>query len=298
MARQESGLRLVRERKLAELLSASPPIRVLEASGVVVKDGHYLVVFDNIRRLARIGSNLEPGSSEHAWVGRLREGEGYEDIAYSATERRFYALIEAEKHPDGTYKAIIEEYDAQFRFKGRHRVNVPFEKRNRGFEGLSAVRSNGVEYLLALCEGNEGRAGVRGNTPGGGRIHVLRKGGQTWQSIAQIALPSSLDFKDYSALALRGDRLVVVSQKSARMWIGKLRLKDWTIRGDGNTYDFPRNEYGKRLYCTVEGVDWLSDNTFVMVSDLCKKGYPDRCGRTDQSIHVFRLSGSRAKSLQ
>ena len=298
MAHEGSGLRLVRERKLAELISGSPATRVLEASGVVVKDGHYLVVFDNIRRLARIGSNLEPGSSEHAWVGRLREGEGYEDIAYSAIQRRFYALIEAEKHPDGTYKAIIEEYDEQYRFKGRRRVNVPFEKRNRGFEGLSAVRSNGVDYLLALCEGNEGRAGVRGNTPGGGRIHVLRKGGQTWESIAQITLPSSLDFKDYSALALRGDRLVVVSQKSARLWIGKLRLKDWTIRGDGRSYDFPRNEQRKRLYCTVEGVDWLSDNTFVMVSDLCKKGYPDRCGRTDQSIHIFRLSGSRANIMR
>jgi len=109
-----------------------------------------------------------------------------------------------------------------------------------------------------------------------------------------IALPSSLDFKDYSAVALRGDRLAIVSQKSARMWIGKLRVKDWTIRDDGRTYDFPRNEKGKRLYCTIEGVDWLSDNSFVMVSDKCKKGYPNRCGRTDQSIHIFRLSGSGA----
>jgi hypothetical protein len=289
----EQDLRLVRERKLRELLPGS---LVLEASGVVVRDGHYLVVFDNIRRIARIGSDLAPGSSEHVWVGRLRNGEGYEDIAYSASQRSFYALIEAEKHPDGTYKAIVEEYDAHYRFKGRRRVDVPFEKRNRGFEGLCAVRSDGVDYLLALCEGNEGRAGMRGSTPGGGRIHVLRASGQTWESIAQITLPSSLDFKDYSAVALRENRLAVVSQKSARMWIGRLRLKDWTISGDGRTYDFPRNENGKRLYCTVEGVDWLSDNSFVMVSDKCKKGYPDRCGRTDQSIHIFRLSGSGGKT--
>jgi hypothetical protein len=292
MAHRQTGLRLVRERKLAELLGGAGNIRILESSGVVVKDGRYLVVFDNIRRIARIGSTLEPGSSDHAWVGRLRDGEGYEDIAYNASRRSLYALIEAEKHPDGTYKAIIEEYDTQYRFKGRRRVDVPFEKRNRGFEGLCAVRSNGVDYLLALCEGNEGRAGVRGNTPGGGRIHVLKKSGQVWQSIALIALPSSLDFKDYSAVALRGDRLAVVSQKSARLWIGKVRVKDWTIRDDGRTYDFPRTEKGKRLYCTVEGVDWLSDNSFVMVSDKCKKGHPDRCGRTDQSIHIFRLSGS------
>ena len=289
MGNPQNELRLVRERKLAELLPPRRTGSVLEASGVVAKDGHYLVVFDNIRRIARIGASLAPGSADHAWVGRLREGEGYEDIAYSADQQRFYALIEAEKHPDGTYKAIIEEYDAQYRFKGRQRVQVPFEKRNRGFEGLTAVRSDGVDYLLALCEGNEGKAGVRGRTPGGGRIHVLKRSGQQWQSIAQITLPTSLDFKDYSAVALRGNRLAIVSQKSARMWIGTLRQKTWTVSGDGRTYDFPRNKKGKRLYCTVEGVDWLSANTFVTVSDLRKKGYPDRCGRTDQSIHIFRL---------
>lgn len=283
---------MVRERKLNELFPIPRSGSVLEASGVVVKDGHCFVVFDNIRRIAQVGSSLMPGAADHCWVGRLRDGEGYEDIAYSADERRFYALIEAEKHPDGTYKAIIEEYDEQFRFTGRRRVNVPFEKRNRGFEGLRAMRSKGTTCLLALCEGNHGRAGVRGNTPGGGLIHVLQRSGQAWEPVAQINLPSSLDFKDYSALALRGDRLAVVSQKSARMWVGKLRAQNWTIAGDGCSYDFPRNKDGKRLYCTVEGIDWLTANSFVMVSDLRKKGYPTRCARTDQSIHIFRLTGS------
>jgi hypothetical protein len=294
MANRKTVLQLVRERKLAELLP-SRHSNILEASGVVVKDGKYLVVFDNIRRIARIGPSLEPGSADHAWVGRLRDGEGYEDIAYSASQERFYALIEAEKHPDGTYKAIVEEYDTHFRYQSRRRVNVPFEKRNRGFEGLSAVHVDGVDYLLALCEGNDGKAGARGNTPGGGRIHVLQRSGQWWQPIAQIRLPSSLEFRDYSALALRDDRIAVVSQKSSRLWVGTLRRKNWTIAGDGRTYEFPRTPKGKRLYCTVEGIDWLSATTFVTVSDLRKKGYPDRCGRTDQSIHIFRLPASRSK---
>jgi len=283
-------LRLVRERKLKELLPAARNSHVLEASGVVVKDGKYLVVFDNIRRIAQLNGTLAPDSPDNEWVGRLRNGEGYEDIAYSREQRRLYGLIEAEKHLDGTYKAIIEEYDSNYRYKGRSRVDVPFEKRNRGFEGLCAVRSGGADYLLALCEGNDGRAGDRGKTPGGGLIHVLKKGRQAWQSIDKIRLPSSLDFKDYSGLSLRGDRLVVISQKSARLWVGKLRLKNWTITDDGQSYEFPRNKEGKRLYCTVEGVDWLSPRTFVTVSDLCKRGYPDRCGRTDQSIHIFSVS--------
>lgn len=283
-------LRLVRERKLTDLLSARRNGNVLEASGVVVRGRQYLVVFDNIRRIARLGTSLEPGSPEHGWVGRWREGEGYEDLAYSPEEQRFYALIEAEKHPDGTYKAIIEEYDETFRYVGRRRVNVPFERRNRGFEGLCAVRAGGASYLLALCEGNNGRSGARGNTPGGGLIHVLQRDAHAWQSIAQIRLPPSLDFEDYSALAIRGDRLAVVSQKSSGLWIGRLRRKSWTISGKGRTYQFPRTKKGKRLYCTVEGLAWLSPNTFVMVSDLRKKGYPERCARTDQSIHVFRTA--------
>ena len=64
--------------------------------------------------------------------------------------RRFYLFIEAEKHPDGTYKALVDECTEDARFKRRRRVDFPFEKRNTGFEGLSAVRRNGRDYLLAL----------------------------------------------------------------------------------------------------------------------------------------------------
>lgn len=109
-----STLHLVRERKLAELLPADPDGAVLEASGVAVRGRDLFVVFDNIRRIARVGMNLAAASGRHRWMGRLRPGEGYEDIAYSREQRRFYLLIEAEKHRDGTYKAIIEECDHAF----------------------------------------------------------------------------------------------------------------------------------------------------------------------------------------
>jgi len=282
-------LRLVRERKLADLLPAPRNGNVLEASGVVARGGDYFVVFDNVRRVARVGADLAPGSGAHAWVGRWRAGEGYEDIAYSADQGRFYLLIEAEKHPDGTYKAVIEECDEAWRYKGRSWVNFPFQTRNTGFEGLSAVRWSGADYLLALCEGNNCLPGREGHTPGAGRIQVLQKSDGAWQPVASIKLPGDLSFKDYSALALRGDRIAVVSQKSSRMWVGRLRLKDWTIVGAGRTFDFPRTPKGRRLYCTVEGVAWLAADTFAMVSDLRKKGYPSRCERTDQSIHIFKV---------
>ena len=98
-------LRLVRECKLAELIPLPAPKAVLEASGVVARGRDCFVIFDNLRRVARIDRDLVPGSGRHGWLGRARASEGYEDIAYSPHTKRFYLLVEAEKHPDGTYKA-------------------------------------------------------------------------------------------------------------------------------------------------------------------------------------------------
>ena len=293
--RSRPVMTLVTERKLSDLIAPPKGSGVLEASGVVAKDSYYHVAFDNVRRIARIHSSLQPGSKRHSWFGRAREGEGYEDIAFSPSTRRFYLLIEAEKHPDGTYKALIDECNEEAQYQRRRWVDFPFEKRNTGFEGLSAVRWNGRDYLLALCEGNRCRAGRKGRKPGGGRVHVLQRAGTVWKSVATIALPPSVAFEDYSAVALRGARIAVVSQETARLWIGTLRFRDWTITGRGTIYDFPRTKKGKTKYCTIEGLSWLSPRTFVMVSDLSKTVHPKRCRKRDQSIHIFRIPTRAAK---
>src|SRR5258707_13666300 len=97
---------LVAERKLADFIPPPTHDGVLEASGVIAKGADYYVIFDNIRRIARIHRRLEPGSARHSWFGRTRDGEGYEDIAFSRYTRRFYLLIEAEEHPDGADKSL------------------------------------------------------------------------------------------------------------------------------------------------------------------------------------------------
>ena len=227
---------LVAERKLADLISPPTPGGVLEASGVIVRGAHYYVIFDNVRRIARIHRSLEPGSKRHSWFGRKRDGEGYEDIAFSRYTRRFYLLIEAEKHPDGTYKARIDECDESAQYKRRRWIDLAFDKRNRGFEGLNAVRWREQDYLLALCEGNRCRAGRAGRKPGGGRIHLLQRSRTRWKPVARITLPRSVRFEDYSAVALRGRRIAVLSQQSSRLWVGTLRFGDWTIAGEGHTY--------------------------------------------------------------
>jgi hypothetical protein len=110
-----------------------------------------------------------------------------------------------------------------------------------------------------------------------------------WESVARIKLPRGVDFEDYSAVALRGDRIAVVSQMTSRLWIGRLRRDTWTIAGRGRIYDFPRTKKGNLRYCTVEGLCWLSDSTFVAVSDRVKRYHDNRCHDTDQSIHIFAL---------
>jgi hypothetical protein len=288
------ALRLVEERKLAELIALPGDGAVLEASGVLARGRDCFVVFDNVRRVARIDRGLALAAPRHAWVGPTRSGEGYEDIAYSPHLRRYYLLVEAEKHPDGTFKAVIEERDEEFRSQGRHWVDFPFEERNTGFEGLGAVRWRGRDYLLALCEGNRCRAGKKGRRPGGGRIQVLQRDGSVWRPVATIKLPRSVEFEDYAALAIRGERIAVASQRTSRLWLGRLRRRDWTIVGAGRQYDFPRTKRGKLLYSTVEGISWLPDGTLVAVSDLTKKDHPGRCAAKDQSIHIFRFPGSRS----
>jgi hypothetical protein len=287
---------LVAERKLADFISPPTPGGVLEASGVIASGADYYVIFDNVRRIARIHRSLEPGLTRHSWFGRKRDGEGYEDIAFSRHTRRFYLLIEAEKHPDGTYKALIDECDESARYKRRRWVDFAFEQRNTGFEGLSAVRWRGQDYLLALCEGNRCRAGRAGRKPGGGRIQVLQRAGTLWKPVARIKLPQTVTFEDYSAVSLRGRRIAVLSQQSSRLWIGPLRIGDWTIAGEGTIYEFPRTKKGKIKYRTLEGLCWLTDRSFVCVSDLCKGRGRRRYRKRDQSIHVFKLPRRRATS--
>jgi len=295
MARQQHPVMiLAAERKLADFIGPPTHDGVLEASGVIAKGVDYYVVFDNVRRIARIHRSLESGSKRHAWFGRKRDGDGYEDIAFSRYTRRFYLLIEAEKHPDGTYKALIDECDESARYQRRRWIDFAFAERNRGFEGLSAVRWRKQDYLLALCEGNRCRGGRAGRKPGGGRLHVLQRSGTLWKSVARIKLPRTVTFEDYSAVALRGRRIAVLSQQSARLWIGTLRFGDWTIADRGNTFEFPRTKKGKIKYRTLEGLCWLTDGSFVCLSDLSKRHHAKRHRKADQSIHVFKLPGRRA----
>ena len=154
-----STLKLVCESKIGDLMTSNKRTKRWEASGVLVKDGHYFVVFDDRTEIAHISNDLQPNET-NGLFGMAHAVGGYEGITYNAEKQRFYLLVEARKHTRGCYQALIVEYDDKFRYRKERPVDFTFESSNKGFEAVTHVRRGGNDYLLALCEGG----GLKGTT--------------------------------------------------------------------------------------------------------------------------------------
>ena len=83
-----------------------------------------------------------------------------------------------------------------------------------------------------------------------------------------IRLPEGVAFVDYASVALSRDheRIAVVSQVSSALWIGTLASDGFEVVDGGTVYDFPRDDAGRILYGTVEGITWAGER-LVAVSD-------------------------------
>jgi hypothetical protein len=282
-----STLELVAERKLGDLLGELAPPR-LEASGVCIKDGSAIVVFDNLARIARVELPLGRGAPSASLVGLPGRGIGFEGISWDCEARRYYVLTEENEHPDGR-QAMVEVYDERLILLERNWGGIPLASKNKGGEGIAYLRRGDDAFLLGLCEGNKCHAGKKGRKPGGGRILVFMKTPAGWVRRETVKLPKSLWFEDYSGLDVRGDRMAVVSQASSALWVGRLAEEAWRCNDEGEIYLFPRDSKDRIRYCNVEGVAWLDESHVVVVSDRRKRSQRRRCARLDQSIHVFRL---------
>jgi hypothetical protein len=188
----------------------------------------------------------------------------------------------------------VHEYDSNFECRtGEWWLNFDFkENTNKGFEGLSWMKRRGKQYLLAVCEGNNCAGGKKGTERGNGRIQVFEKKNRSWEHVAVLPIPSSVDSEDYTGLGVRGNRVFVTSQESSSLWIGILSDEAWTFENEGSIYHFPTKD-GRRLYCNIEGVSEIPQQNglacFVVVSDKRKKGQKKNlCSSKDQSIHIFR----------
>jgi hypothetical protein len=283
-------LKLVCESKICELMPCDQPTKRWEASGVLVKDRHFFVVFDDRTEIARFSDDLQPNST-NGLFGMAHSVCGYEGITYNAAKQRFYLLVESRKQTSGCYQASIVEYDDEFRYLKERPVDFTFKSSNKGFEAVAHVRRNNKDYLLALCEGNKCKCGDKGRRPGSGRVQVFEKTRKQWLHSRAIALPTSLPFVDYSGMSLDSGCVAIVSQVNSMLWVGQFDEVGWTWRDAGQLYEFPRSDNGTVRYGNIEGVGWITRTRVVTVSDRRKKeNQPDKgLSEKDQSIHIFDI---------
>lgn len=284
-------LKLVRESKICDLLPRDKQKEERwEASGVLVKGSDYFVVFDDRVQIARIANDLEPRNS-NGLFGVSDAECGFEGITYNAAKKRFYLLVESRKQKRGSYKALIVEYDDEFRHLKDRPADFTFKSDNKGFEAVAHVRRDNKDYLLALCEGNKCQCGSKGRKPGGGRVQLFVKERKRWRHLRDIALPNSLPFVDYSGMSIEKGRVAIVSQVNSMLWIGQFDEAGWEWRDSGQLYEFPRSKKGAIRYGNIEGVGWLTPSSIVTVSDRRKKkDQPDdRLSEKDQSVHIFEI---------
>ncbi len=278
-------LELVTETKLHKLLPRCDKKSRLEASGVVLTDpGTCYVVFDNTPHVARLNPSLKP-DKKNELIRTISPSEGFESIAWDPDAGRFFLLVEALEDSDGKHRGYVVEYDRNFVFQRCSRLDKNFKNKNKGFEGVAHHRHGGRECLWALCEGNL----CRHKAKGGGRIQVFtRARDENWSFEEEIKLPGSAEFKVYSAIAIAGQSVAIVSQQSKRLWVGELDDSGHRLRKTGTVYRFPGD-----CYCNVEGAAWLSPTRLLTISDRRKKKTQAKCCKgKDQSIHIFDLPPS------
>ncbi len=285
-------LKLICEHKIRDLMPKKHSTSRWEASGVLVKDQHYFVVFDDRSEVACLSDDLESHNGNRL-CGVADKDCGYEGITFNPSNKRFYLLVESRKEKKGCYKAFIVEYDEKFEYVKHRPIEFTFKSSNKGFEAVVHLRRNNTDFLLALCEGNKCQCGEKGRQPGNGRLQLFKRKRDCWQHVRAIALPASLPFVDYSGMSIENGRIAIVSQVNSMLWVGQIDEADWTCRDRGQLYEFPRSDDGSILYGNIEGVAWIAPTRIVTVSDRrSRKNQPDKkLSEKDQSLHVFEIIG-------
>lgn len=294
---------LVKESKITALIESSRRDDRLEASGVYAYEGRYHVVFDNEETMALIDdrswSEKGPG---HIGPNRFVDGARKSEGITLAPDGQRWVLVDEERlrsrddkpsvRNGRVFEYVLSPGGDELERVSKSWLPFDFQRRNKGFEGVSLVQRDGHEYLLALCEGNDCVGKRKGRTPGKGRIKVFTRDDDDddYDYAASIDLPRSLPFIDFSGMDVRDGALALVSQESSALWVGKLDPEHWRVQDDGKVYAFPRERDGAVSYCNVEGVSWVDKKTLVVVSDARKVSeQPHSCIAKEQSIHVFRF---------
>jgi hypothetical protein len=283
---------LLAERPVRELLPGSGNERA-EASGVLALDGRLLVIFDDSTAIAIIDEELSNTAANRVVFPEPKlaqddfAGAGYEDIARDPASGLIYLLVESVRRGRRLLPRV-EIIEPDFRRHSQAFLDFAVESDNKGMEGLTCVSRAGELTLVALCEGNRCRGGREGERPGGGRLQLFRPAAETYEHLATVRLPTQVPFIDYSSLAVRGDRIAVLSQQSSALWVGEFRSRTWEFVDHGTCYHLPRDDDGRIQYGTAEGVSWLDDDRVAIVSDRAARN-ASRWRAKHRSVHIFAL---------
>lgn len=246
------SLVLVREKKLSEIFAGADHY---EASGVVLANGALKIVFDDLQTIGTVSVDLGSGSmgagsSADSQFEAITAGNGSLFVAKEAT------------------LGAIEVFDENGVFLREEATDLVFPAANSALEGLAYLDPT---HLLAMGEKD------------GGKAFVLEKSGPGWKTLATLLVP--VTFGDYADVGLRdtgdgGFAMAVVSQESAKVWLGRLATQPYRIDGAGSVYALDAK------YCELEGITFLDATTLALVSDKSDK---DRCKAEGESVHIFSI---------
>ncbi|MBB6501369.1 hypothetical protein [Pedobacter cryoconitis] len=274
----------VAEAKIYKLIKGYDKGDKFEASGVQFVDGYFYVACDNSYQIVKIKQSLPENSNENSLLGSGSGDSNFEGITYDNNNTPNFFVVEESVANGNQYQPRIREYNGSMVYQKSIWADYYFTSanKNKAFEGIAWVFRGGEDYILGLVEGT-------------GKIPVLKKTSSLWQKVAEITLPSSVSFTDYSDITVSGNKIAVTSQQDSRLWIGTLSSTDWSVTG-GTIYEFPRgNSSGvvgagnSVLYANIEGVSFINDKQIVVVSDKAKSDQPAEQSYKDQSIHIFNL---------
>lgn len=274
----------IAESKIYKLLKGYDSGDKFEASGVYYLNGYFYVACDNMYKIAKIKSTLPQNSTDNSLLSSGSGDSNFEGITYDDNNTPNFFVVEESVQNGSNYQPRIREYDASMNYQNSLWADYYFTSgnSNKAFEGIAWVFRGGDDYILGLVEGT-------------GKIPVLKKTSNLWQKVAEITLPSSVTFNDYSDITVYGNKVAITSQEDSQLWIGTLDATSWTITG-GTAYEFPKGSSSgvvgagsNVLYGNIEGISFINDTQIVVVSDKAKSDQPSYQTYKDQSIHIFNL---------
>lgn len=273
----------VQEIKFYKLFSGYNSSDNFEGSGVYAMGNYYYVVFDNMYKIGKILNTLPNNSSSNSLVGSGSGNSNYEAITYNPMSvTNWYVIVESAQN-GSSYYPQVRQFSSSLAFLSSSWTNVAYtaSASNKAFEGAAYIYRNGIDYLLTLSESSNS-------------INVMQKIGSTWNRITQFTIP--VTFTDYSDLALYGDKIAVLSQENAKLWVGHLSSTNWSIAGASVTYDFPKGDSNGNvgmgnyvLYGNLEGVSFINDSTIVTCTDKKSSSQPSYQSYKDQSLQIWKI---------